>query len=137
MTVYRFPVESIVQFDGNEVTDHNRSELSVSTEKIMNEKRMINGTLRRYVVAEKRTWTLSWENLFAEDDAVVDGFWSGKSIREFYLQTPGEFMLTVTAGDGDSERVLVMFDSFDYDIVKRTKNHTGDWWNVSISLVEV
>lgn len=133
----RYPIDAMLQFDGHEVTDHNRSELSVGTEKLMNQKRMVNGTLRRYVVAEKRKWSVSWSQLFSRDDAVVDGFWSGESLREFYLNTPGEFQLTLTYGDGETERVMVMFDDFNYKVLKRTDGRTGDWWDVDISLVEV
>jgi len=134
---YRFPIDTIFQFNGTEVTDAGRSELSVSTEKIMNEKRMVNGTLRRYIVAEKRTWSASWENLFSKDEGSVDGGWTGESMLEFYKSTPGEFWLTITMGDGETERVLVMFSSFGYTVVKRTESEVGDLWTLQLELVEV
>ena len=109
----------------------------MTPEPIMNEKRMINGTLRRYVVANKRKWSTSWAMLFAKEDATVDGFWSGEAVRDFYNSTPGEFMLTITQGDGETENVLVMFESFSYTVVKRTEGRTGDWWNMDLTLVEV
>lgn len=134
---YDYPVDAILQFDNNRVTDHNRSELSVTPEYIMNERRMVDATLRRYVVATKRKWSVAWTMLFSKDDATVDGFWSGESIKSFYENTPGEFQLTITTGDGAVERVLVMFESFSYKVVKRTPGATGDWWDMDITLVEV
>ncbi|QLF83315.1 minor tail protein [Rhodococcus phage NiceHouse] len=135
--MYRFPIDTIFQFNGNEITDASRGELSVDTEKIMNENRMVNGTLRRYVVAEKRTWSCAWENLFSKDEGSVDGGWNGESIRDFYQSTPGEFWLTITSGDGETEQVLVMFSSFSYTVTKRTESAIGDLWTMSLELVEV
>ena len=134
-TILSLPIESIVMFDGNPVTEANRSALSVTTEKLMEEKRMVNGTLRRYVVAEKRRWKLSWQDLFSKTEWVVDGAWSGEDMYQFYLDNPGEFTLTVTFGDGTSEQVLVMFEDFSYDITRRTTDF--DFWDVDLSLVEV
>jgi phosphoenolpyruvate synthase/pyruvate phosphate dikinase len=134
-TVLTLPIESIVMFDGNPVTEANRSALSVTTEKLMEEKRMVNGTLRRYVVAEKRRWKLSWQDLFSKTEWVVDGAWSGEDMYQFYLDNPGEFTLTVTFGDGTSEQVLVMFEDFSYDVTRRTVDF--DFWDVDLSLVEV
>lgn len=135
--MFKLPIDTILQFDGNEVTDHGRGELSESTEKLMNENRMVDGTLRRYVVAEKRSWSISWENLFSKDEGVVDGFWSGESLLQFYKDTPGEFWLTITMGDGETEKVLVMFRQFSHSVQKRTQNAIGDLWTLEIELVEV
>lgn len=134
-TVLSLPIESIVMFDGNPVTEANRSALSVTTEKLMEEKRMVDGTLRRYVVAEKRRWKLSWQDLFSKTEWVVDGAWSGEDMYQFYLDNKGEFLLTVTFGDGTAEQVLVMFEDFSYDITRRTVDF--DFWDVDLSLVEV
>lgn len=129
------PIPAIMAFDGNEITDHNRRPVSVSTDKLMNEKRMINGTLRRYIVAEKRKWKVSWEDLFSKSERVVDGFWSAEDMKAFYDETPGEFLLTLTYGDGLVEDVLVMFEEFSYSITKRQVD--SDWWDLDIGLVEV
>lgn len=134
-TVLSLPIESILMFDGNPLTEHNRSSLSVSTEKLMEEKRMVNGTLRRYVVAEKRRWKVSWADVFSKAEWVVDGAWSGEEIYQFYLENTGEFTLTVTYGDGTSEQILVMFEDFSFDVSKRTTDF--DFWDVDLSLVEV
>lgn len=137
MVAYQFPVKALLEFNGNKVTDHNRAQISVGTEKFGNDNRMVNATLRRYVVSEKRTWSVGWNNLFAKSGAVVDGYWSGEEIRSFYKATPGEFTLTLNYGDGTKEYVLVMFTSWSYDVLKRTPGQTGDWWDVSLEMTEV
>lgn len=130
-----FEIESIMAFDGNEITDHNRQPISVSAEMFMHEERMVDGTLRRYHVATKRTWSVSWSELFSKSEFVVDGYWSGEEMRQFYDDTPGEFELTLTYGDGTTESVLVMFSEFSYDISKRTTDY--DFWELNLTLVEV
>lgn len=130
-----FLIDSLLAFDGNEITEHNRQPVSVSTEMFMHEDRMVDGTLRRYHVATKRSWSISWSDLFSKSESVVDGYWSGEEIRDFYNDTPGEFTLMLTYGDGTTENVLVMFSEFSYDISKRTTDF--DFWELNLTLVEV
>lgn len=131
----RYRINAILAFEGNPVTDHNRSELSVSPELIKQEDRMVNATLRRYYTATKRTWSVSWEDLFSKAQYTTDNYWSGEELLAFYNEHPGEFTMTITSGDGRTEEVLVMFDEFSYTISKRMPQ--CDMWNVDLSLVEV
>ena len=131
------PIDTLMQWNDNRTTDHGRQSLTVSHDWLMNEQRMVDGTLRRYIVAGKRQWTTSWENLFSKDDAVADGYWAGESMWSFYLNTPGEFWLTLTYGDGTIERMLVMFENFDWSLMKRGSGIIGDLWIASCDLVEV
>lgn len=45
------------------LSDHNRGEISVGSERIENRKRMINGTMRSYHIADKLTVNWSWDLL--------------------------------------------------------------------------
>lgn len=45
------------------LSDHNRDAIDVSTERIEQRKRMINGTMRSYYTADKMTISTSWSNL--------------------------------------------------------------------------
>ena len=45
------------------LTDDSRSPLQVGLERIEYKKRMINGRMRSYHVADKRTFSVSWDNL--------------------------------------------------------------------------
>ena len=119
----RLPIDTIMQWNGQRISDQGRAGLAVTSEKIMNEKRMVDGTLRRYVVAEKRTWSISWENLFGK--IVFDAALGGEAIYAFYKNTPGEFALKLTYGDGSTETALVMFSSFQYTVEKRTKPYNS------------
>jgi hypothetical protein len=129
------PIDAIFAFNGYQITDHNRRPVTETPTKIQNENRMVNGTLRRYVVKEKRNWKVSWEDTPNLAEWVFDGFWSGQEILDFYNATPGEFVLTITQGTGETEEVLVMFDSWNKTVVRRTTDY--EFWNFDFGLVEV
>lgn len=129
-----FPKGALMQWDGNSVTDHNRSELEVDVQRIETAKRMANGTLRKYVVADKRTFSVSWDDLPNSATYTVDGFWGGKEIEDFYNRNAGSFPLRITNGDGTSETFLVMITDFGKSLNRRGK---FDFWNVNIEMEEV
>lgn len=119
----------------NKITDHNRSELSISKERIENRKRMADGTLRSYVVAKKRKFSTSWKDLPRENNQTADGFWGAKAISDFYDDTDGSFEIVLTYGDNSTENVLVMFDSFNAKITKRSIY--TDLYNIDLTLEEI
>ena len=52
---------TIMLWDGNKITDHGRQSLNMSVERIGTDTRMADGTLRRFHVGNKRTWSTSWD----------------------------------------------------------------------------
>lgn len=122
-----------------QVSDHNRGSLNITYERIGTDTRMVDGSLRRWSVAKKRTFELTWEKLPARTVPgalnPVDGGMDGESLELFYHERDGEFEVKVRAGDGTEELVTVMFTDFSKEIVKRgVKN---DMWNVNATLEEV
>lgn len=116
-------------------TEHNRSELSVSDERIKSSDRMNNGRLRQYYVADKRTWSLSWSMIPAPSEETVDGKAGGSAIENFYRSTPGEFTMRIQHADTDlDETVTVVFSNFSKVHARRG---AFDFWDVSVSLEEV
>lgn len=92
------------------LSDHNRSELSFSQQRIENKKRTINGALRSYHVADKTTFSVSWEMLpsraFSDNPQfspttglptsevtqyIVDGGAGGVDLIEWYENNTGSF----------------------------------------------
>lgn len=121
------------------VTDHKRSPLSVSIERIEKKQRMANGTLRRYTVAKKRTWATSWDmipstNTKSNGLKTVDGGLSGEQIESFHNSTNGAFQMQLRRGDGTVETVTVMISDFSKEVVKRG---VVDFWNLNVTLEEV
>lgn len=124
----------LMLWDNNAITDHNRSPLGVSVERIEKTHRLANGTMRKWVIADKRTFSCSWEMLPKKTAQTVDGFWGGEAIEDFYNGTVGSFPLHITDGDGEVYSYTVMFSDFSKEIVKRG---SIDFWKISVEMVQV
>lgn len=147
----------IMEWAGDKVTDHGRSSLNMSTERVGSDKRMVDGTLRRHHVTNKRTWSCSWAMIPSRNDVAgkietADGHMSGEDIEDFYNTTPGEFLLVLRRGsaidvttplfvgetfpyeDDDFYAAYVMITDFSKEVVKRGG---VDLWNIDVTLQEV
>ena len=94
------------------LSDHNRGEIDVSTERLEQRQRTINGRMRSYHIADKLTMSVSWSNLPSRAYFQDAGFLStGLSPDK---KTTGEF--TADGGAGGVE----LLDWYE--------NHTGPFW---------
>lgn len=128
----------IMLWDGEKVSDHGRQPLAVDTEKIEQKDRMLDGTMRKYLVATKFTFSSQWDNIPSRPHAnfgPVDGGMSGTEMKDFVKQNTDPITLTLRDGAGNEENYTVYFEDFSFDIAKRGIN--TDLWNVTVSLVEV
>ena len=139
------------------LSDHNRSPLQEGIERIENKQRMADGTLRRYSVAKKRTWSVDWKSLPSSNNVVgalktADGGMAGEDIENWHNSIDGAFRMILRRGsakdkvtpnpaegllpytDSDFYIVNVMITDFDKDVVKRGR---VDLWDLSITLEEV
>lgn len=55
------------------LTEHNRQEAAISTEILGNSRRSVTGSMRAYVVANKKTFSFSWNLVPADYAHTVDG----------------------------------------------------------------
>lgn len=132
------PLGTIMQWTSKGVicnpSDHSRGELSVSTDRLGKSDRMANGRLRKYHVADKRTWSTNWDMLPAPSNMTADEKAGGKEIEAFFMNTKGEFTMRLTNVDASlDETVNVVFSDFNKVVVKRG---AYDMWNLSVSLEE-
>lgn len=127
---------AIMYWNGTKVTDHNRSALSVDVERIETKQRMADGTMRKYVIADKHTFSCSWDDLPSLTAQTVDGGLGAAAIEAFYMATQGAFVLTTyDRANNLSGTYTVMFSEFSKTIKKR---YAGtELWSVDISLEEV
>lgn len=131
---------ALMLWDNNAISDHNRSPVSIEVDRIETSNRMANGTLRKYVIADKRTFSVSWDDLPHSEEYTVDGFWGKREIEAFYnggqpgMAGAGPFTLTLNEGDGTVNTYTVVFSSYSAEVSKRG---LYDFWNVSVSLEEV
>lgn len=138
------------------LTDDGRSPVSVQPQRIENKQRMVNGRMRSYYIADKKSFSTSWGELPSRktrptlsdglsNQITSDGFGAGQDIKDWHENHTGDFWMMLvydadaTVGGASHtnqvELYNVFFDSFDFEIVKR--GQYNDLWSVSISLVEV
>jgi len=108
------------------VSDHNRSELSLSKQRIENRQRMVNGTMRSYHIADKINLSTSWSRLpsrsYSSSPVFVEGILQqdpqyvnpGPPPEGFLGLDPQEY--TADGGAGGSD----LLDWYD--------NHPGPFW---------
>lgn len=127
----------------NKVTEHNRSAFEISNERIEKSTRMSNGLLRKFFVADKKTFSLSWEMLPAYRSLTVDGAWGAEDLRSFYNSAEGQSSFNIRinlAKNGSTQELVgyeeytVVFGDCNFSVVKRGLQ---PFWSVSLSLVEV
>jgi hypothetical protein len=127
----------------NKITEHNRSALELSPERIEKVVRTSNGTLRKNHIADKKKFQMSWEMLPSYRTLTVDGGWGAEDLRSFYFGDEGNQSFNIRinlakAGADQStsgfEAYTVIISSCNFTVVKRgLQPH----WNVSLSLDEV
>lgn len=150
------PDSGILKITGQDfyyLTDDNRSELQINIERMEYRKRMINGRMRSYHVADKKSFNVSWNNLETKHEKVSEyirnyepqpeKLASAKRIVQWYNEHPGSFYLTLIYDAPGSiqenikyrlEIYEVFFDNFNYSIKYRGED--TDVWDISMSLVE-
>lgn len=127
----------------NKVTEHNRSPVELNIERIERVVRTSNGTLRKNHIADKRSFSMSWEMLPSYRNLTVDGGWGAEDLRQFYLSDDGKktfnirINLAKTGSDQSSsgfEPYTVSISNCNFTVVKRgLQPH----WNVSLTMDEV
>jgi ATP adenylyltransferase/5',5'''-P-1,P-4-tetraphosphate phosphorylase II len=95
---------------------------------------MSNGTLRKYIIADKRNFSTSWSMLPKLTSQTVDGFWGADAIEQFYNTTTGSFSLELSDGDTETYTYNVMFSDFSKNVVKRG---SVDYWEISVTMEQV
>ncbi len=125
------------------ITEHNRSEFAVDSMRIEQTQRMSNGTLRKFHIADKKRFGVSWSMLPTYRTLTVDGYWGAEDLRTFYASDEGKgtFRIRINfAKDGVSqassgyEEYTVSFTDCSFVVVKRgLQAH----WNVSMMMEEV
>jgi hypothetical protein len=159
--------------EGNEfedfiiLSDDNRAEINITPTRIENRRRMINGTMRSYHIADKNVYSVNWENLpsrsFNGDPSfgdtgikaagltqyTSDGGAGGVEILKWYEDHPGPFYMFLAYDRYDKfttdkynnlskyNDVVEVYFSSFDYNVVKRSSSTFDFWNISLSLEEV
>jgi hypothetical protein len=135
------------------LTDDSRSELQIAIERIEYKKRMINGRMRSYHVADKKTFSVSWRDLPSARAELSEtrfggtttGWASSQQMLDWHKDHTESFYLTLIYDTPEAaseiplryslESYNVFFEDFSYVVTKRGPTH--DLWDISMTLVEV
>ena len=135
------------------LTDDSRSELQVSLERIEFKKRMINGRMRSYHVADKKSFSVNWRDLPSVKTEISEsrfqaspsGWASCQEMLSWHKNHSDSFYLTLVYDTPTAaaeiplkyslETYNVFFEDFSYVVKKRGPLH--DLWDISMTLVEV
>jgi hypothetical protein len=127
-----------------QLTEHNRSPISIDTERIEKASRMANGSLRKLFIADKKSISTSWSMVPSYTTMTVDGGWGAENIKEFYLSAKGQgtFNVKIAYNATRTETFVASFTSCSFNMIRRNvKEKSADtaqaFWDVSISLEEV
>lgn len=129
----------------NMVSEHNRSPITIASERIEKVDRMSNGTLRKFFIADKKAFSVSWTLLPSYRAETVDGKWGAEDLRQFYASTLGQGVFkirfrfskdgsTTATYEPDSNGYTVVFTDCSFTLNKRAVNA---FWDVSVSFQEV
>lgn len=129
------------------VSEHNRSEFNERTLKIEQNQRMANGLLRKYYIADKKQWDISWNMLPSYRNETVDGAWGAEDLKTFYESEAGTKLFRIKVNTSlpsstiEASNVLsasktydVIFTSCDFTVVKRGLQ---PYWNVKLSMEQI
>jgi hypothetical protein len=134
------------------ITEHNRQPMEISTNRIENTKRMSNGSLRKYFIADKKAFSVSWDMLPSFSTLTVDGAYGAVDIKDYYGSSKGQstFKIKLVYGkklNGQNiedryDTYTVNFTQCNLTLVKRNvKGATADpaqeFWSLSIAMEEV
>lgn len=121
------------------VTEHNRRPIEVATNRIEQTVRMANGTLRKFFIDDKKTFSISWDMLPATTTYTTDGNWGAKNLIDFYESSLGQDVFRIKLnyaqqGSESFDTYTVNCTSFNATLVKRG---VVAYWNISMTMEEV
>lgn len=125
------------------ITDHNRSEFAVDSNRIERTTRMANGTLRKFFIADKKNFSVSWDLVPSYRTETVDGYWGAEDLRTFYSSDEGKgtFDIRINFAKNGTSQVLSGYEQYTVSITgcsfNLVKRGIQAHWNISLSMEEV
>lgn len=131
-----FPRGSIMTINGTNVSEHGRQPISLTPERIGAKDRMWNGKLRSSLIANKYSFTVTWNDLPSDTSRTVDGYMGGKALKDLY-EAAVDPVAVVLAYDGTVVNYDMLITSFSYDVKNRIPFANYDLVDVSMTFEQV
>jgi hypothetical protein len=126
---------SAVELNGIMLTDHNRSGVSISNERLVNDVRTQFGELRRYYRADKKSFGVSWSMVPQDSESTVDRHLGAEDMFDFFQSLTGVVDLKIYYDFGEEESYKVVITNFSTELLKRWLPYR--FYDLSLSMEEV
>lgn len=130
-----FILPAALEINGTFLTDHNRSALSVSNQRLVNDIRTQFGDLRRYYRADKKTFSVSWTMLPQDSESTVDRNLGAEDMVALFNSLTGAFDLKIYYDFGEEEEYRAVITDFSSELSKRWLPYR--FYEVSVAMEEV
>lgn len=136
MAVFLRPAMVTVNDGADKVlSDHNRAPVEVTVERIESADRTASGKRKRYFIADKNTFTISWKELPDETARTVDGNLGFNALKTMYEGATGDVTLKLVDEDDVVRSYTCHITEFSYTYRYRWRQ--GYYYDCSLTLEEV
>lgn len=130
-----FVLPAALEINGVMLTDHNRSPLAISNERLVNDVRTQFGELRRYYKADKKSFSVSWSMVPQDSESTVDRHLGAEDMFKFFQSLTGAATLRVYYDFGEEEDYKIVITSFSTELLKRWLPYR--FYEVSLAMEEI
>lgn len=125
---------NVFALNGVEFTDHGRT-LSEAREERAASVQLASGKIKKYVMGEKKRWTISWQWLPNSSALTYDSKGARDQLRALAF-TGNTYSLLIRNTQGQSDYYTVFVESYDEELVRRDLLNNEFYYNVNIELME-
>lgn len=126
--------ENLFSINGIEFTDQNRT-ISESREERSVAVQLANGNTMKYVMGEKKRWSINWTWLPDNEQLTYDGKGARDHIRALSY-TGNTYTLVMRSSYGSIETYTIFIESYSENIVRRDTVNGQYFYDVSVELAE-
>lgn len=135
MKQLEFILPAALEIDGVFLTDHNRSPIRINNERIVSDVRTQSGALRRYFVADKKSFSVSWEMIPQTSEDTVDAAQGAEDLMRLFNNTTGSAKLKIYYDWGIEQEYTVVIKDFSAELQKRWLPYR--FYSVTVEMEEV
>lgn len=135
MRQLEFVRPAAIEVDGLFLTDHNRSSLEISNERIVNDFRTQFGTTRRFYKSDKRTFAVSWSMIPQSFEHTVDGNLGAEDMQDTFREKFGKVDLRIYYDFGEEIKIDALIKEYSFELIKRWDEYR--FYNASLTMIEI
>jgi hypothetical protein len=135
MKQLEYALPSAIEINGVFLTDHNRSSLTVSNQRLVNDVRTQFGELRRYYRADKKSFSVSWSMLPQDAELTTDRNLGAEDMIEYFESLTGAVDLKIYYDFGEEKEYKAVITSFSSELQKRWLPYR--FYSVSLEMEQV